>query len=111
MTRLLLLAAIMFLFTTAANADELDTASCVQKPDFFKGVIVSKIVSDHHHKGRKWCYVYTGNNTVNAWLDELHAIPCAEAVENFTRKRKQNLFQWLDGGPNPMLTDTVDRSK
>lgn len=90
MTRFLLSAAVWFMFTTAANADELDTASCVQKTDFFKGVIVSKIVSDHHHKGRKWCYVYTENNTVNAWLDELQAISCAEAVEEFTQKKKTN---------------------
>ena len=111
MTRHLLSVAICLMFTTAAAADELDTASCVQKPDFFKGVIVSKIVSDHHHKGRKWCYVYTENNTVNAWVDELQSISCADAVEKFTKKRKQKLFQWLDGGPNPMLLDTVDRSR
>ncbi len=111
--RYLSLIALILMLATVAMADELDTAACVQKPDFFKGVIVSKIVADHHYKGRKWCYVFAENNTVNAWLDELQAISCADAVENFTKQRKQKLFQWLDGGPNPMFVDTVevDRSE
>ena len=111
--RYLSLIALILVLATAAVADEIDTAACVQKPDFFKGVIVSKIVADHHYKGRKWCYVFTENNTGFAWLDELQAISCADAVENFTKRRKQKLFQWLDGGPNPMFMDTVevDRSE
>ena len=109
--RYLSLITLVFMLATSAAADELDTASCVQKPGFFKGVIVSKIVTDHHHKDRKWCYVYTENDTVNAWVDELQAISCADAVENFSKQRKRKLFQWLDGGPNPMFSDTVDRSE
>ena len=105
-----LITAIMML-TSIVMGDELETAACVQKPDFFKGVIVSKIVADDHHKGRKWCYVFTENNTVNAWLDDLQVISCAEAVEKFSKQRKRILFQWLGGGPNPMFTDTVERSE
>ncbi|HIJ56325.1 MAG TPA: hypothetical protein HPQ03_09385 [Deltaproteobacteria bacterium] len=109
--RYLTVITLILVLVAAAMADELDTAACVQKLDFFRGVIVSKIVADHHYKGRKWCYVFTENNTVNAWLDELQAISCADAVENFTKRRKQKLFQWMGGGPNPMFTDTVDRSE
>ena len=110
--RNLFLAGILMVFMpiTAAMAEELETAACVQKPDSFRGVIVSKIVPDHHQNGRKWCYVFTADNTVNAWLDELQAISCAQAVENFTKARKQKLFQWLEGGSNPMFTDRVERS-
>ena len=101
----------VFMLTTIASAEELETAACVQKPDSFKGVIISKIVPDHHQKGRKWCYVFTADNTVNAWLDELQPISCAQAVEHFTKARKRRLFQWLNGGSNPMFTDTVERSQ
>lgn len=101
---IVLAAVLTALLSVDVLAEEIHTATCVESIDF-KGVVVSKIITPRNTDKGKWCFIYTATGLETTDIKDLKAIPCYDFVDKFPEERRQVLWDWLEGGINPMLLD------